>query len=169
MIENVILVDEKDNEIGTLEKMEAHRGDGKRHRAFSILIFNDKGELMLQKRAMGKYHSKGKWTNTCCGHPRPGEKIIDAGIRRLKEEMGFDCELSDTYQFKYQVKLENGLSENECDHVLMGKYSQNPLINLDEAMDWQWITTKKLTEELSNNPDKYSYWFTKIAKKMLRV
>lgn len=167
-MENVILVDENDNEIGTAEKMEAHMGKVKRHRAFSILIFNDNGELMLQKRAMGKYHSRGKWTNTCCGHPRPGEDIISAGRRRLSEEMGFDCQLKDMYQFKYQVKLENGLSENECDHVLMGNYNQDPLINVDEAMDWQWIKIEKLNEELKNDADKYSYWFTKIAKKMLR-
>ncbi|MDO8610823.1 MAG: isopentenyl-diphosphate Delta-isomerase [bacterium] len=166
-MENVILVDENDNQIGIAEKMETHLGDGKRHRAFSILIFNNNGQLMLQKRALGKYHSGGKWTNTCCGHPRPGENIIDAGKRRLKEEMGFDCSLDDIYQFKYQIKLENGLSENEFDHVLVGKYNQKPMINLIEAMDWQWIEIDKLNMELIKNPDKFSYWFTKIAKKIL--
>src|SRR5258708_6729560 len=119
MDEQVILIDNKDNEIGISEKLEAHRKNLK-HRAFSVFIFNNKKELLLQKRAMGKYHYAGLWTNTCCGHPRPGEPTPQAAQRRLMEEIGIQCDLAKAFDFSYQADLENGLHENELDHVYFG-------------------------------------------------
>src|SRR3989338_1121038 len=121
MNENVILVDERDNPIGVAEKLEAHR-TGKLHRAISVCVFNSNGEMLLQKRAKDKYHSGGLWTNTCCGHPRSGEKTQEAAVRRLKEEMGFECELQEILQFTYKVKLDHGLWEHEVDHTFRGVY-----------------------------------------------
>src|SRR3989344_7340032 len=121
MKDYIILVDENDNQIGIEEKIKAHL-DGKLHRAFSIFVFNNKGELLIQQRALDKYHSAGLWTNTCCSHPKPEEQIIEAGHRRLKEEMEFDCELNEAFSFKYKAVFDNGLTENEYDHVLIGYY-----------------------------------------------
>lgn len=154
----VILVDEKDNQIGVLDKIDAHQS-GKLHRAFSIFIFNSKGQLLLQKRASTKYHSGGLWSNTCCSHPRPNEELEIAAHRRLKEEMGFDCKLKEVYTFIYNVKLENGLTEHEYDHVLVGKSDAKPNLDPKEAEEWKWIDTHLLSEDIKNNPDRYTYWF----------
>ena len=156
--ENVILVDEFDNEIGTMEKMEAHR-KGLLHRAFSIFIFNDNGELLLQKRAHSKYHSGGLWTNTCCSHPRKNETIIEAAHRRLVEEMGFDTDLEVKFQFIYRKKLDNDLIEHELDHVLFGKYQAKPNLNIDEAEDFSYISIEKLKEDIILEPELYTEWF----------
>jgi isopentenyl-diphosphate delta-isomerase len=153
----VALVDEDDKEIGVEEKMKAHK-NGLLHRAFSIFIFNKKGELLLQRRALSKYHSGGLWTNTCCGHPQPKSNILEDGKKRLSEEMGFDCELSEIFSFKYQAKLPNGLIENEFDHVLFGKYDSEPVLNPEEACDYKWITIDLLQTDMNNFPDKYTEW-----------
>lgn len=160
-MEKVILVDEFDNEVGTEEKMKAHT-EGKRHRAISVFIFNDKKQLLLQKRKREKYHCGGLWTNTCCSHPRPGEETIDAAHRRLMEEMGFDCELREISVFNYRAKFENGLEENECDHVFVGKYSKNPKVDTKEVEDWKWIEIEELKNDISLNQQNYTFWFREI-------
>ena len=156
--EKVILVDEFDNEVGTMEKMEAHR-KGLLHRAFSIFIFNDQGELLLQRRAKSKYHSGGLWTNTCCSHPRKNETVNDAAHRRLMEEMGFDTDLEVKFQFIYRKNLDNDLIEHELDHVLFGKYEDKPNINLEEAEDYCYISIMELKESIFSEPEKYTEWF----------
>ena len=158
MQEHVILVDPKGREIGTQEKMQAHR-DGKLHSAFSIFIFNAVGELLLQKRARTKYHSGGLWTNTCCSHPRPGESYHSAARRRLNEEMGFDCELTGLFSFIYHAQLDNSLFEHELDHVFIGHYNGQPIPNLDEVDDWKWMNIRALKQDIRENPENYTYWF----------
>ncbi|MFA6047467.1 MAG: isopentenyl-diphosphate Delta-isomerase [Parcubacteria group bacterium] len=156
-MEKVILVDEKDNSVGEAEKLEAHK-KGLLHRAFSIFIFNSKGELLLQKRAKAKYHSGGLWSNTCCSHPAPKKNILDEAHRRLKEEMGIDCELKEIYTFIYKAKLNNDLTEYEYDHVFAGRYDENPKPNSDEVEDWKWVNLDWLAEDIKNNPQNYTYW-----------
>lgn len=164
-MEKVILVDKNDNQIGELEKMKAHL-EAKLHRAFSIFIFNNKNELMLQKRALTKYHTPGLWTNTCCSHPRPGEKTIDAAHRRLQEEMGFDCDLIEVYVFTYEAKFSD-LTEHEIDHVFVGKYNNKPIINPEEVDSYKWINLTKLEHDVKINPDNYTPWFKIILKEYL--
>jgi len=159
--EYVILVDEHDHEIGFMEKIQAHR-EGKLHRAFSIFIFNDKKELLLQQRALTKYHSAGLWTNTCCSHPRPNETIKDAANRRLFEEMGMACDLKTETSFIYRTPFENGLTEHELDYVLTGTSNRNPLINKEEVENFKWISLEALRQDVSVNPTHYTSWF-KIA------
>lgn len=154
----LILVDENDKQVGTAEKMEAHLNGGKLHRAFSIFVFNDKGETLLQKRAMTKYHSKGKWSNTCCSHPYVGDTLLGAAHRRLKEEMGFDCDLEEAFSFIYHADVGNGLTENEFDHVVFGRFNGKPNINKNEASDYKWIDLKSLKSDLGKNPDNYTPW-----------
>jgi isopentenyl-diphosphate delta-isomerase len=156
-MEKIILVDKKDREIGVEEKLKAHQL-GKLHRAFSIFVFNRKGELLLQKRARGKYHSGGLWTNTCCSHPRAGEELGEAVHRRLKEEMGFDCSLKEVFSFIYKVKFDNGLYEHELDHVFIGRYEGKPLSNPEEYEDWKWVSLKELKKDIQKNPQDYSFW-----------
>jgi isopentenyl-diphosphate delta-isomerase len=165
MQEQVILVDELDNAIGTMEKMEAHE-KGRLHRAFSVFIFNDKGELLLQQRALTKYHSAGLWTNTCCSHPRPNESTIDAANRRLEEEMGLSCELGHKTSFIYKTNFDNGLIEHEFDHVFFGNYDQDPTLNPEEVEDFVWMDVNKIMNDIEKNPGKYTSWF-KIAMKKL--
>lgn len=157
-MEQVVLVDSNDNVTGSCEKMEAHR-QGLLHRAFSVFIFNEANEILLQKRAQDKYHSPGLWTNTCCGHPRPHEEILAAAQRRLKEEMGIACELQRAYSFTYFFNFKNGLIENEFDHVLVGRYSGNPIPDPAEASDWKWIKPEDAERELKLNPLQFTYWF----------
>lgn len=161
MEEKIILVDENDKEIGSGEKLKVHR-EGKIHRAFSVFIFNSRRELMLQERARSKYHSGGLWTNTCCSHPRVGEKIENAIHRRLRDEMGFDCEVKEIFSFIYKVKLDHGLWEHEFDHVFVGRFDGEPKINPEEADSWKWIDLNKIEKDISENPKKYTEWF-KIA------
>ncbi|MEK6837593.1 MAG: isopentenyl-diphosphate Delta-isomerase [Nanoarchaeota archaeon] len=153
----VILVDGKDNPVGKEEKLEAHR-QGKLHRAFSIFVFNSKGEVMMQKRHRNKYHSGGLWTNTCCSHPRPDESVLQAAHRRLKEEMGFDCELKEAFSFVYEVKLDKGLIEHEFDHVIIGKFDGAPKVNAEEAEDWNWMKIDELHRDVKANPQNYTRW-----------
>jgi isopentenyl-diphosphate Delta-isomerase len=157
MEEKVILVDSQDNEIGLMPKLEAHKS-AKLHRAFSIFIFNQKNEMLLQQRAKNKYHSALLWTNTCCSHPKPGEKTIDAAHRRLKEEMGFDCKLTEKFHFIYKTKLDNELFENELDHVFVGYYDNEIHLNSDEANDVKWISMEELKKEIELNPEDFTVW-----------
>ncbi|NCC72069.1 MAG: isopentenyl-diphosphate Delta-isomerase [Sphingobacteriia bacterium] len=158
MMEKVILVDESDNPVGEMEKMEAHK-KAVLHRAFSIFVFNDKNELMLQQRALNKYHSPGLWTNTCCSHPRSGEELLEAGHRRLREEMGFDCELQKIFDFIYRAKLDKGLTEHEFDHVLFGRYNGIPLINPNEVSAWKWMSMNDIAADMHKRPENYTVWF----------
>ncbi len=160
-IEEVILVDEHDKELGTMEKIEAHE-KALLHRAFSIFVFNDAGQMMLQKRALSKYHSPGLWTNTCCSHPRPGESLEKATSRRILEEMGFECEMVEIFSFIYTAPFDHGLTEHELDHVFVGIYNDKPQINPEEVAEWKWIPTDQLQADVKENPDKYTVWF-KIA------
>ena len=162
----VILVDENDNEIGTEEKMKAHQ-EGKLHRAFSIFIFNSKGELLLQKRAKSKYHSGGLWSNTCCSHPMPGEALEKTVHRRLIEEMGFDCELKEIFSFTYKAKFDNGLIEHEYDHVFIGKFDGKPTPNPEEVDEWKWIDVEELKKGIQENPDNYTYWLKASIDKII--
>ena len=162
----VILVDENDEEVGTEEKIKTHR-EGKLHRAFSIFVLNPKGELLLQRRAKIKYHSGGLWTNTCCSHPSPGETLEEAVHRRLKEEMGFDCELEEIFSFTYQVKFDNDLFENEYDHVFIGKFDGEPTPNPEEVDEWKWIDLEELKKDIQENPDSYTYWLKQSIDKVI--
>jgi isopentenyl-diphosphate delta-isomerase len=163
-LQQVILVDELDNEIGTEDKLKAHQSGGRLHRAFSVFIFNSKHELMLQKRAGTKYHSGGLWTNTCCSHPRPGETTLAAARRRLQEEMGFDTELKEIFSFIYRAELDQGLTEHELDHVLIGFYDEAPQVSPDEAAAWQWISLDDLLIDIKKHSENYTEWFKIILR-----
>jgi len=159
----VILVNQYDEEIGRMEKLEAHQ-KGLLHRAFSVFIFNDKNELLLQKRANGKYHSEGLWTNTCCSHPSPGESIVFAANRRLKEEMGLSCDLMSIFSFIYNVELENGLYEHELDHIVIGFGNDDPVINPFEASMFCWKSMDEIIKDIHDNPMNYTSWFKIIME-----
>ena len=161
MSEILILVDENDNQVGTGEKMEVHQ-KGELHRCFSIFIFNSEGHMLLQKRAKGKYHSGGLWTNTCCSHPRDGEDLEEAIHRRLVEEMGFDCEMKKALTFIYKANLDKGLTEHEFDHVYLGVYDGEVKPNPEEADGFDWVSIEQITKDIKDNPWKYTVWF-KIA------
>lgn len=160
-IEEVILVNANDQEIGTREKLQAHLA-GELHRAFSIFLFNDQDELLLQKRASSKYHSGGLWTNTCCSHPRPGEELSAAVNRRLQEEMGIACEMTPAFQFIYRAELDKNLIEHEYDHVYVGTFNGVPDINNNEVEDWKYIDFASLEKDMYEHPEHYTEWF-KIA------
>jgi len=167
-LEMVILVDENDQEIGLMEKQEAHE-KALLHRAFSVLVFNDKGEMLLQQRAFEKYHSGGLWTNTCCSHPRQGETTEEAAHRRLQEEMGFDCDLNLHQTFIYKAPFDNGLTEHELDHVYIGKYNNNPEFNILEVSSFQWISLEELKDQLKNRPEKFTVWFKMIMDNYIHL
>lgn len=158
MEEQVILVDKNDNQIGLMPKMEAHE-KALLHRAFSVFVLNEKGEMMLQQRAHSKYHSPGLWTNTCCSHQRDGEDNITAGKRRLKEEMGFVTELEELFSFTYKAVFDNGLTEHEFDHVMQGYYDKEPNINTDEVASWKWMSPKDVKKDIQDHPEHYTAWF----------
>jgi len=152
--EKVVLVNE----------MEAHE-KAVLHRAFSVFIFNDKNELMLQQRALTKYHSPGLWTNTCCSHQRDGESNLQAGKRRLQEEMGFVAELKETTSFIYKAPFDNGLTEHEFDHIMVGYYNDAPVINLDEVESWKWMLVEDVKDDMAKHPEEYTEWFKIIFEK----
>lgn len=162
--EKVILVNERDEQIGLMPKMEAHE-KALLHRAFSVFIFNNENELMLQQRALNKYHSPGLWTNTCCSHQRDGETNIEAGKRRLEEEMGFVVDLQESISFIYKAPFDNGLTEHEYDHVLLGKYNDQPAINSDEVASWKWMPLEEVKADILLQPDRYTAWFKVIFDK----
>ncbi len=164
MEEQVILVDAQDNPIGLMPKMEAHE-KGVLHRAFSVFILNDSNELMLQQRALHKYHSPGLWTNTCCSHQRDGETNIAAGKRRLQEEMGFETDLHEITSFIYKAHFDNGLTEHELDHILLGQYNAMPSINHDEVADWKWMPIEAVRDDINQHPEKYTAWFIIIFER----
>lgn len=159
--EKVILVNSNDEPIGLMPKMEAHE-KAVLHRAFSVFVVNDKNELMLQQRALEKYHSPGLWTNTCCSHQRDGEGNIEAGLRRLDEEMGFTTPLEYLFNFIYKAPFDNGLTEHELDHVMLGWYEGDPVINPEEVASWKWMNIEEINSDLKNNPDSYTVWFAII-------
>jgi isopentenyl-diphosphate delta-isomerase len=166
MIENnVILVDPTDKETGVMEKMEAHRR-ALLHRAISVFIFNTKGEWLLQRRALDKYHSGGLWTNTCCSHPYPGETNLDASNRRLAEEMGMEARLKELFSFIYKEKLDHDLTEHELDHVFYGISDEVPKINTGEVMDWKYVNYFTLYRDIQSNPENYTVWFRKIVERV---
>ena len=158
MKEEVILVDTNDVPLGTMPKMEAHE-KAILHRAFSVFILNKEGQLMLQQRALSKYHSPGLWTNTCCSHQRLGETNIEAGTRRLQEEMGFKTPLKELFSFVYKATLDNGLTEHEFDHVILGYYDSEPIINHEEVTNWKWMNLEEIIKEIKTTPDNYTAWF----------
>ncbi|MEM7187661.1 MAG: isopentenyl-diphosphate Delta-isomerase [Bacteroidota bacterium] len=164
MEEQVILVNENDEKIGLMPKMEAHE-KGLLHRAFSIFIFNDKQELLLQQRALSKYHSPGLWTNTCCSHQRDGETSLEAGKRRLQEEMGFTVPLRETTSFIYKAPFDNGLTEHELDHILIGSFDGEPVINEVEVASWKWMPLEDVRSDMAANPGQYTAWFKIIFDK----
>lgn len=164
-MERVILVDAQDNQIGTEEKIQAHK-DGKLHRAFSVFVTNSDGKMLIQKRALSKYHCPGLWSNTCCSHPRDGETVLQAAHRRLKEELDFDCPLEEVFSFTYKVAFDNGLTEHEFDHVLTGKFDGNPTINPEEVAEYKWISVDELKADIKSNPDKYTYWLKVAIEKL---
>lgn len=166
MIENeVILVNEFDQQTGTMEKMEAHE-KALLHRAISVFIFNSKGEWLLQRRTEHKYHSRGLWTNTCCSHPFPGETSLEAAHRRLMQEMGMKAMLTEVFSFKYIQALENNLTEHELDHVFVGYSDDLPVPHPDEVMDFKYLSFEQLTHEVSENPDKFTAWFKLIYERV---
>ncbi len=162
--EHVILVNENDEQIGTMPKLEAHE-KAALHRAFSVFVFNGKNELMLQQRAAHKYHSPNLWTNTCCSHQRVGETNIEAGKRRLQEEMGFETELKDTIAFIYKAPFDNGLTEHEFDHILVGHFDSEPVLNPEEVSDWKWMSLDAIKKDMEYNPQFYTEWFKIIFEK----
>ena len=162
--DHVILVDESDQELGVMPKLEAHE-KGLLHRAFSIFILNEKGEIMLQQRASEKYHSPNLWTNTCCSHPQKGESILQAGTRRLVEEMGFTTTLTHESSFIYRAEFDNGLIENELDYLLIGKYELEVNPNPEEVKSWKWMSVEEIASSIKKQPDLYTVWFKIIFEK----
>ena len=158
MSEEVILVDDDDNFLGTADKLEAHR-QGLLHRAFSVFIINDTGEWLLQQRAMEKYHSGGLWTNACCSHPRPDETTMEAAVRRLHEEMGITAALTHLFHFTYRTEFDNGLIEHELDHVYIGRFSGTPQPDPNEVMDWKFVHPEKIIAEVKAYPERFTEWF----------
>ncbi|MHB1148213.1 MAG: isopentenyl-diphosphate Delta-isomerase [Lutibacter sp.] len=162
--ELVILVNEKDEKIGLMSKMEAHE-KAVLHRAFSVFVFNDKNELLLQQRAAHKYHSPLLWTNTCCSHQRDGEGNIEAGKRRLKEEMGVACDLKEVTWFIYKAPFDNGLTEHELDHILIGYHNEDPILNREEAESFKWMTIEDVQHDMEKHAEIYTEWFKIIFDK----
>ena len=151
-------MNERDEAVGTIEKMEAHRR-GVLHRAFSVFIFNKGGDLLLQQRAAGKYHGAGLWTNTCCSHPFPDEPVAQAATRRLQEEMGFTTPLQKAFHFRYNAAVENGLIEHEFDHVFVGTYEGAIPFNKEEVADYRFVNPQALAAEVAAAPHTFTAWF----------
>jgi isopentenyl-diphosphate delta-isomerase len=165
-MEQVVLVDENDREVGLMEKHQAHV-EGRLHRAFSVLVFNDKNEMLIHKREKNKYHCGGLWTNACCSHPRQNETPADAAKRRLHEEMGFTTDVHFIASFVYKAAFDNGLTEYEFDHLFIGKYNKDPKPNPNEVEDWKYIQIEELVEDVQVHPQKYTAWFITIVKEHL--
>lgn len=166
-MEQIVLVDTQDQEIGLMDKIEGHR-KGALHRAFSVLIYNSKGEMLIQQRAKTKYHSGGLWSNACCSHPRPGETMEEAVSRRLMEELTINLKPSFSHKFIYKVTFPNDLIEHEYDHVYIGTYDGEPIANKEEIADWKYISTEELKKDIKKNPDHYSHWFKIILSQEIR-
>jgi isopentenyl-diphosphate delta-isomerase len=166
MKDEVILVNEQDEQIGLMPKLEAHE-KGLLHRAFSVFLFNKEGQLLLQQRAFGKYHSEGLWSNTCCSHPMPEEDIQVAAHRRLMEEMGLKTDLHFLYSFLYKAPLDKGLTEHEIDHIFVGTTDEKPVINTDEVAAWKYVSIDELFADLESHPELYTVWFKMEVKNVL--
>ncbi len=166
-IEFVVLVDDQDHEVGTAEKLDAHRS-GTLHRAFSIFVLNRRGQVLMQRRASAKYHSPGLWSNTCCGHPRPGEATIVAASRRLREEMGLHCALRHVGQFVYRAELDGGLIEHELDHVFVGTFEGEPVANPIEVGEWKWVDRHDLDRALADSPTAFTAWLRPALNQVAR-
>lgn len=166
MSEYVVLVNERDEEVGVQEKLRAHV-EGKLHRAFSVFVFNEQGQLLLQQRHPAKYHSGGLWSNTCCSHPRPGEPVAEAAQRRLQEEMGIACALDRRFGFVYRSRLDGGLYEHEYDHVFVGRYDGAPAPHCDEVAHWRWVHPEALRADVAAHPGRYTYWFRLVYERVL--
>ena len=164
--EKVILVNESDEPIGLMPKLEAHE-KALLHRAFSVFIFDPAGRLLLQRRASAKYHSGGLWSNTCCGHPRPGEDRRDAARRRLKEEMGIECLLAEAFSFIYRAALPGGLTEHEYDYVFFGSHDGEPVLDSAEAQDWKWMDLERLRADLQASPHAYTFWLAACLDRVI--
>lgn len=162
----VILVDENDNAIGEMDKMEAHV-KGALHRAFSIFIFNSQDEMLIHQRAQNKYHGGGLWTNACCSHPQWGENTQKSALERLNFEMGLDCDVAHQFSFLYESPVENNLIEHEYDHVFVGITDKEPIINHEEVIDYKWINTEDLKTDILKNPNNYTVWFKMALPKIL--
>lgn len=162
--ELVILVNEQDQQIGLMEKIQAHK-EALLHRAFSVFVLNDKNQIMLQQRAAHKYHSPLLWANTCCSHQREGETNVQAGKRRMREEMGFDLELKEVFSFIYKAPFDNGLTEHELDHVMVGYSNEEPTINPEEVASWKWMSIEDIKQDIQQNPQVYTEWFKIIFSK----
>lgn len=163
--EQVILVDSSDNELGLMAKMEAHR-KGLLHRAFSICLFNDDGEMLIQKRSNLKYHSPGLWTNACCSHPRSGETVMEAANRRLKEELGIQANLEKAFSFIYKTRLDHDMIEHEYDHVLLGRFNGTPKVNPEEVASWKYMKIEAILNEMKLQPALWTEWFKIIMPKI---
>lgn len=163
MEEKVVLVTEKDEVLGLMEKMQAHE-NGILHRAFSVFLYNSKGEMLLQKRAAEKYHSPNQWTNACCSHPRIEETYEQAAKRRIKEELGIDCELEEKFWFIYKADVGQNLWEHELDHVFVGNYEEEFNLNKEEVAEVRYISLENLNLELENNPENFTEWFKIILE-----
>lgn len=162
---NITLVNDEDEIIGYDEKIKVHR-EGKLHRAFSVLIFNKEGKMLIHQRAFGKYHSPGLWTNACCGHPNKGEEIKQAANRRLEEEMGFNCEIDYKFTFRYHAAFDNGLIEHEIDHVFFGEYNDSFVANPEEVANFKWVDVKEVKADLLKNEENYTVWFKEILERI---
>lgn len=165
--DRVILVDNNDQEVGVMPKLEAHQ-KGLLHRAFSVFLFNSKGQLLLQQRAAEKYHSAGLWSNTCCSHPLPGEPTEDAATRKLLQEMGIKADLKPVFNFTYKVKVENELMEHEYDHVFFGNFDGLPVMNPDEVQNWKYISLKDLELQMILHPENYTEWLKLCFNQVMR-
>ncbi|MEM7370366.1 MAG: isopentenyl-diphosphate Delta-isomerase [Bacteroidota bacterium] len=165
--ELVILVDNQDQEVGVMEKMQAHR-EGLLHRAFSVFIFDQQDNMLLHQRAFEKYHSGGLWTNACCSHPRPGESVQEAADRRLMEEMGFHCSLNPSFSFIYQTEFDNGLTEHELDHVFVGEFDGEPRPEPSEVAAWKFVSLEYIQAQLKQQPQDYTVWFRIAFEKLMQ-
>ena len=163
--ENVVLVDAEDREVGTASKLDAHR-TGQLHRAFSVIVFDSSGEMLLQRRAAVKYHSAGLWSNSCCGHPRPGEPLTNAAERRLREELGLDVPLTPKFSFVYEAALEGGMHEHELDHVFVGYSDAVPVPDPAEVSEWRRVSLEDLQREMSADPAAFTVWFHILMRRI---
>ena len=167
--EHVVLVDEHDRPVGSAEKMAAHREGGRLHRAFSVFLFNAQGQMLLQRRSVGKYHFGGLWTNACCSHPGAGRSIVDAARARLREELGIDVPLRELFSFVYRAEDPvSGLTEHEFDHVLVGRFDGVPTPDPDEVGDWKWVDPPLLAADVAARPANYTPWFKLVLDRVLR-
>jgi isopentenyl-diphosphate delta-isomerase len=166
-VEYVLLVNKNDQPLGTMEKMTAHER-GELHRAFSVFVFNSRGEMMLQRRASEKYHSGGLWTNTVCSHPKAGEDVKSAAVRRMNEEMGFECDIEELFTFLYKSDVGDDLTEHEFDHVFVGYSDAKPNPNPEEVEDWKYVSMKWLVKDVEENPQDYTVWFLIALKELLK-